>query len=105
MLQNISPVNNYLNVRISLLEGGNRKGIGATVRIYKKGMSGAAAGFLGMQYITVSRGYSSGGIPEAHFGIPGIDSVDVIVQMPCDGPVFKAVAGKNTICTVPDSAH
>lgn len=101
MLRNMSPDKNYLKVRISLPEGGNRKGIGATVRIYKKGMSGEAAGYLGMQYITVSRGYSSGGIPEALFGIPGQDSVEVVVQMPCDGPVYKATACKNSSCVLP----
>ncbi len=101
MLRNITPDKNYLKVRISLPEGGNRKGIGATVRIYKKGMSGQADGFLGMQYITVSRGYSSGGIPEALFGIPGEDSVDVVVQMPCDGPVYNLRAGKNSDCVLP----
>ncbi len=105
MLLNISPDNNYLKVRISLPRGGNRKGIGAIVKIYKKGMSGQMDGFLGMQYITVSRAYSSGGIPEALFGIPGKDSVDVVVQMPCDGPVYKTVAGKNSNCILPDSGH
>ena len=102
MLKNISRDNNYLKVKISLPEGGNRKGIGATVRIYEKGMSGKPDGLLGMQYITVSRGYSSGGIPEAHFGIPGKDSVDVVVHMPCDGPVFKAISVKNSTCIMPD---
>jgi hypothetical protein len=101
MLRNVSRENNYLKVKISLPGGGNRKGIGATVRVYKKGMSGQAGGLLGMQYITVSRGYSSGGIPEALFGIPGEDSVDVIVQMPCDGPVYKVRAGKNSDCILP----
>ena len=101
MLRNISPDKNHLKVRISLPEGGNRKGIGATVSIYKKGMSGEADAFLGMQYITVSRGYSSGGIPEALFGIPGQDSVEVVVQMPCDGPIYRVTAGKNTTCILP----
>lgn len=101
LVRNISPERNWLKVRISLPEGGNRKGIGAMVSIYKKGMSGKADGFLGMQYITVSRGYSSGCIPEANFGIPGEDSVDVVVQMPCDGEVYRFEAKKNTICLMP----
>lgn len=101
MLKNVSEENNFLRVKINLPEGGNRKGIGATIRIYKKGMSGQADGYLGMQYITVSRGYSSGGIPEALFGIPGEDSVEVVVQMPCDGPVYNVSAGKNSACILP----
>lgn len=101
LLLNTSPDKNYLNVRVALPSGGNRKGIGATVKIYEKGMAGNPEGFLGMQYITVSRGYGSGGIPEAHFGIPGKDSVDVVVWMPCDGPVFRSVAGKNSSCILP----
>jgi hypothetical protein len=101
MLKNVSVGNNFLRVKINLSDGGNRKGIGATVRIYKKGMSGQTEGLLGIQYITVSRGYSSGGIPEALFGISGEDSVDVVVQMPCNGPVYKARTDINTVCTVP----
>ena len=101
MLKNVSEENNFLRAKINLPDGGNRKGIGATIRIYKKGMSGQADGYLGMQYITVSRGYSSGGIPEALFGISGEDSVEVVVQMPCDGPVYMGSAGKNTTCILP----
>ena len=101
MLRNISPDNNWVKVRIALPDGGNRKGIGATVSIYRKGMSGQAAGFLGKQYITVSRGYSSGGMPEAHFGMAGEDSVAVVVQMPCDGPVYTVNAAKNSVCVLP----
>ena len=101
LLLNTSPDKNYLKVRVALPTGGNRKGIGAIVKIYEKGMAENPEGFLGMQYITVSRGYSSGGIPEAHFGIPGKDSVDVVVRMPCDGPVFRSVAGKNSSCILP----
>jgi len=101
MLKNVSEENNFLRVKIDLPEGGNRKGIGATIRIYKKGMSGQADGYLGMQYITVSRGYSSGGIPEALFGISGEESVEVVVQMPCGGPVYKVSAGKNSACILP----
>ncbi|MEN8228043.1 MAG: CRTAC1 family protein [Bacteroidota bacterium] len=101
MLLNTSPDKNFLKVRVNLPSGGNRKGIGATVRIYEKGMAENPEGLLGMQYITVSRGYSSGGIPEAHFGIPGKESVDVVVRMPCDGPVFRSVAGKNSSCILP----
>jgi len=105
MLLNVSPDKEFVKVRISQPGGGNRKGIGATVKIFEKGMSGQKDGLLGMQYITVSRAYSSGGIPEALFGIPGQDSVDVVVQMPCNGPVYKTVAGKNTTCIVPGSGH
>jgi hypothetical protein len=101
MLKNVSEENNFVRVKINLPEGGNKKGIGARVRIYKKGMSGQANGYMGMQYITVSRGYSSGGIPEALFGISGEDSVEVVVQMPCDGPVYTLSAGKNSDCVLP----
>ena len=101
MLKNVSEENNFLRVKMDLPEGGNRKGIGATIRIYKKGLSGEADGYLGMQYITVSRGYSSGGIPEALFGIPGEERVEVVVQMPCDGPVYKVSAVKNSACILP----
>jgi len=101
MIKNVSGGNSFLRVRINLPDGGNRKGLGATVSIYKKGMSGQAEGFLGKQCITVSRGYSSGGIPEALFGIPGEDSVEVVVFMPCDGPVYKVRAGKNNDCILP----
>ena len=102
LLRNVSTfANNYVTVRIALPEGGNRKGIGATVKVYREGMSGKKEGLLGLQYVTVSRGYSSGGIPEAHFGIPGQEKVEVVVQMPCDGETFKATVEKNNIVVMP----
>ena len=102
LLRNVSPLkNNFVTVRIALPEGGNRKGIGANVRIYSEGMSGKEEGLLGLQYITVSRGYSSGGIPEAHFGISDHEKVEVVVNMPCDGDIFKATVEKNSIITMP----
>jgi hypothetical protein len=85
------PIGNYLDVKVDQGAGvPNRFGIGARVSIYRPGQAGDAKALLGAQLIEVNNGYCSGRTATAHFGVPGCDRVDAVVQMPNGGPAMKA---------------
>jgi hypothetical protein len=84
-------IGEYLTVKVDLGTAvPNRFGVGARVSVYAPGRAGAADALLGVQLIEVGNGYCSGRPATAHFGVPGYQQVDVVVQMPCDGAVLKA---------------
>jgi hypothetical protein len=60
----------------------NRQGIGSIVRIYPAGKLGQADALLGLQEISVGRGYASGGEAAVHFGLGKTDKVDIEVTLP-----------------------
>jgi hypothetical protein len=67
------------------LRGGYRRAEPARHRIYEAGKAGKAEALLGTKCISVSNGYSGGGVAEAHFGTPGRGEVDITITMPCEG--------------------
>ncbi len=93
LLRNVtSGAKNYLDVRLDLKTGGNRKGVDARVEIYEHGKLGDKDGLIATQIITISNGYSCGYEAIAHFGLPDHKKVDIQVRMPGGGPVYTAVS-------------
>jgi hypothetical protein len=91
LLRNVTEgAEDYIAIRINIPGEQNRHGIGAMVRIYEAGKAGTAKALLGTKCISVSNGYSGGGVAEAHFGTPGREKVDVTITMPCGGKVYTA---------------
>lgn len=91
LLRNVTPgAENYIDIKPELENSANRNGIGAKVEIFKAGMMGKKKGLLGTSIISVSNGYSCGYEALAHFGLPEDEKIDILVTMPCDGPVYKA---------------
>jgi hypothetical protein len=78
LLRNESASGNWLEV--SLGEKGG--GIGAQVFVFASGESSSARGqLIGTEGITASRGYSAGVPAIAHFGLGGVEMVDIAVQL------------------------
>jgi enediyne biosynthesis protein E4 len=75
--------NHWLSIKVS--SGVNTMGLGAKVKIYTAGHSGEAAHLIGYSEINTGNGYSSGSDPTAHFGLGGLTSVDVRVELPFGG--------------------
>lgn len=103
LYRNVSPnLPEYLDVKIDLGPARpNRNGIGATVSIYPPGRAGEEKALLGVQLIEVANGYSSGRCATAHFGAPGRQQVDLVVQLPSGGPRITLPAVKtNQLLTV-----
>jgi enediyne biosynthesis protein E4 len=93
LLRNVTTgATDFITIRIDLPAEKNRNGIGATIRIYKPGMAGQAAGLLGVKCISVTNGYSSGTPAEAHFGVPGYSKIDIAVTMPCGGKTYTVTS-------------
>ncbi len=91
LLRNVTQgADNYIDIKPELENIENRNGIGAKVEIFKAGMMGKKKGLLGTSIISVSNGYSCAYEALAHFGLPGDEKIDLILTMPCDGPVYKA---------------
>lgn len=89
LLENITEgATDYIAIGMNIPSEKNRNGIGATVRIYKSGMAGKKGAMLGIKVISISNGYSSGTPAEVHFGTPGLENVDLILTMPCDGNTY-----------------
>lgn len=85
------PVGEWITVKVDQGQGAkNRFGIGAKVSVYKAGQAGDAKALLGDALIEINNGYCSGRPATAHFGVPGQDKVDVVVQLPNGGPALKA---------------
>jgi hypothetical protein len=85
LLQNVGAPGNWLKVRVNFETGPNQYGIGAKVRVYKQGTDQ----LLGFREISASSGFSSSQPPEAHFGLPNEQLVDVVVSMPFGGPEYR----------------
>ncbi len=60
----------------------NRDGIGATVAVYTAGQLGDPAALLGFREMSAHGGFSSQNERVAHFGVPGVETVDVRVTWP-----------------------
>jgi len=81
--------NNFIDISIDLDKNQvNRNGIGTRVQVYKPGQAGQSQALLGTRCISVSNGYSSGNPAIAHFGVPGLNEVDLVITMPNDGQVY-----------------
>ena len=101
-MQNTSPVQNWLQVRVD--DGVNRWGVGAKVFVYKEGMSGNFSGLLGYTEINPSCGFSSSQPSIPHFGLGAEDCVDIVVEMPFDGASYtRNSVFANQIITMPGS--
>ena len=84
LLANQSPGANWLDVRVA----GADAGIGSTVAIYVTGQAGEPDALLGYSQIVVGNGFSSSGLPIAHFGLGSETAVDVVVTAPRGGASF-----------------
>ena len=84
LLQNNTPGGNWLDVSVTgePKEKVNRQGIGAVVSVYPAGKLGHADALLGIQEISVGRGYASGGEAAVHFGLGKTEKVDILVVLP-----------------------
>ena len=89
LLRNVSPEKNWLSVRVRG-KTVNGDGIGAKVAVYAAGKLGKPEGLLGYQEIATGYGYASGQRPVAHFGLGGVDTVDVRVTLPGGKGVLDA---------------
>jgi hypothetical protein len=92
LLRNASAPRHWLQVRIAG-QSTNREGIGAQVRIFRKGHSGEAAALLGFQEIGTGYGYASGQPAVAHFGLGEVGEVDVRIRLP-HGPTIERAGVK-----------
>jgi hypothetical protein len=82
LLRNETEGGNWLRVQVEGLEGLNRMGIGARMRIYPAGKLGVSTALLGSREIAVGYGYASGQTAEAHFGLGDVEQVDIEVVLP-----------------------
>ncbi|HLF04089.1 MAG TPA: CRTAC1 family protein [Dehalococcoidia bacterium] len=85
LMENRGAPGNWLQVRVK--QGASNASLGARVSVYKAGMSGNAAGLLGVVEISSAYGFSSSQPGVAHFGLGPETLVDVVVAMPFGGPV------------------
>jgi hypothetical protein len=85
LLKNESAAGNWLNVRVSPGKAGgfNRMGLGAKVRAYLTGKSGDPAALLYCEEIQTGYGYTCGQPAEAHLGLGTVDTVDLVIDLPC----------------------
>lgn len=82
LLKNETAGGKWLDMTVTGSGKTNRQGIGAVVRVYPAGKLGQAEALLGMQEISVGRGYASGGEAAVHFGLGQLEKVDVEVTLP-----------------------
>lgn len=79
----------YISIGLNIASDKNRNGIGATVKIYEPGKIEDKEGLLGIKVVSISNGFSSGTVSDAHFGVPGFKNVDIMIEMPGKGNVYK----------------
>ena len=82
LLQNNTTGGNWLDVSVTGQGKMNRQGIGAVVRVYPAGKLGQAEALLGVQEISVGRGYASGGEAAVHFGLGKTEKIDLEITLP-----------------------
>lgn len=73
LLRNVTDGGNWLQVSVDSIHG---FGIGWRVEVFD------GESLIGAREITVTQGYSAGVLPEAHFGLGELDSVDVNLIAP-----------------------
>ena len=101
LMQNRGAPGNWLQIKVD--HGANRMGVGAKVKVYRSGMSGNLAGLLGFTEISPAFGFSSSQPALAHFGLGTEQVVDVVVEMPFNGPVFtRNSVPANRLLVMPD---
>ena len=83
LLRNAGAPGNWLQVKVD--DGLTPLGIGAKVKIYEEGTSQ----LLAFREIAVGYGFSSSQPAVAHFGLGNRTRVDVVVEMPFSGPVYR----------------
>jgi hypothetical protein len=88
LMHNESAKANWLDVQV-VGKKTNRMGIGAQVRVYRKGQAGNADALLGYQEVTTGYGYASGQPAVCHFGLGEVTEVDVVVSLPAIGEVNR----------------
>lgn len=81
-LRNETGSGNWLEVTVS-----GPQPIGTVVWVWEGGGLDQPEALLGMREIVVSQGYTSGGLPVAHFGLGTVATVDVRIVSP-DGTSF-----------------
>jgi hypothetical protein len=64
------------------VNGVNRMGIGAKIKIYTAGKLGDATALLGCKDIATGYGYASGQPAIAHFGLGDLQEIDVEIILP-----------------------
>lgn len=90
LMKNVTKgTGHYLSLKLNIASEKNRNGIGATVKIYEPGKIGNENNRLGMNVVSISNGYCSGTVSDAHFGVPGFKKVDILIEMPGKGNVYK----------------
>ena len=107
LMRNTSPnSNHWIGVQIDRGVGaGNRFGIGSVVEIYKAGQSGVASALLGKKTISLSDGFSTGSLANAHFGLGLGNSVDVLVRLPGGAILTRNGVSANQTVTVTDTVQ
>ena len=83
LLRNTGATGNWLQVKVE--DGLTPMGIGAKVKIYAVG----GTQLLGFREIAVGYGFSSSQPAVAHFGLGAHAAVDVVIEMPFGGPVYR----------------
>lgn len=87
LLRNDAAPRGWLDVRVKGRTF-NAMGIGAQIRVYASGKIGDAAHLLGLQEISTGFGYASGQPALCHFGLGGVEQVDLEVKLP-NGKLVK----------------
>jgi len=98
-LRNASAPRPWLQVRIAG-RSTNRAGLGAQVRVYRKGKLGDAASLLGFQEIGTGFGSASGQPAVAHFGLGEVGEVDLRIRLPDGKTVDRAGVKAGQLCTL-----
>lgn len=76
----------------------NRYGVGSTVYVYESGHLESSEHLHGLRQIHTNQGYSSSGLPVAHFGLPMDKKYDILVRSPSGEEVkLQNVAIPNVI--------
>ena len=89
----------WLDVRASF--PGNPDGIGARISVFEAGQLGEPSALIGSQDIQVGNGFSSAGLPLAHFGLGSRATVDIAVAIPFGGgTVTRTGVTANRLVTV-----
>lgn len=90
LLKNVTKgADDYISIGLNIASDKNRNGIGATVKIYEPWKTEDKEGLLGIKVVSISNGFSSGTVSDTHFGVPGFKNVDVVIEMPGKGSVYK----------------
>lgn len=87
LLHNESAAQAWLDVRVKGRTF-NAMGLGSRVSVFAAGHSGEAGQLLGCQEIQTGFGYAGGHPAISHFGLGGVETVDLEVRLP-NGKVLK----------------